>query len=440
MKTASAQKSSPAAPVTEIKQGIMPQIPAGYKMTELGVIPNSWQTEDLGSIGQVIRGASPRPKGDPRYYGGNVPRLMVEDVTRDGKFVTPQVDFLTVEGAKKSRPCPAGTLTIVCSGTVGIPAFLSIDACIHDGFLALIDIKKKVYPDYLYHYLVTQKQNFDKSATHGGVFTNLTTTSLGDFKVILPDTTEEQKAIAGALSDIDDLIAAQEELIAKKRDIKQATMQQLLTGRTRLPGFKSKWKKISMLTDATLKARIGWQGLTTEEYLKTGDYMLVTGTDFDGGKINWSSCWFVDKHRYVQDTNIQLKPGDVLLTKDGTIGKAGYIDTLPTPATLNSGVFVIRPIANAFNPQFFFYILTSRVFDDFLNRLQAGSTIVHLYQKDFVTFHFSGPSEIEEQEAIASVLSDMDAEVSALETELEKTRAIKQGMMQELLTGRIRLI
>lgn len=103
-----------------------------------------WKVKKLEEIGRVIRGASPRPKGDPRYYGGPVPRLMVQDVTRDGKWVTPQIDSLTEEGARLSRPCPAGTLTIVCSGVVGVVSFLAVDACIHDGFLALVDIDESL--------------------------------------------------------------------------------------------------------------------------------------------------------------------------------------------------------------------------------------------------------------------------------------------------------
>lgn len=114
----------------------------GYKMTEVGVIPEDWESVPLGRVAQIIRGASPRPKADSRYYGGVIPRLMVQDVTRDGKLVTPSIEFLTDAGAKLSRFCKAGTLTVVCSGTVGVPSILSIDACIHDGFLALVNIRK----------------------------------------------------------------------------------------------------------------------------------------------------------------------------------------------------------------------------------------------------------------------------------------------------------
>lgn len=196
-----------------------------------------WKIVQIQDIAQVIRGASPRPKGDKRYYGGNVPRLMVEDVTRDGKYVYPSVDFLTEEGAKLSRPCTAGTLTIVCSGTVGVPSILGVDACIHDGFLGLVKVSPKVSVDYLYHFFCTQREKFNNSATHGGVFTNLTTDGVKAFEVKLPIDLAEQEKIATALSDTDALISELEKLIEKKQAIKTATMQQLLTGKTRLPEF-----------------------------------------------------------------------------------------------------------------------------------------------------------------------------------------------------------
>ena len=262
--------------------------------------------------------------------------------------------------------------------------------------------------------------------------------ALSTVHVLLPPPAE-QRAIAEALSDVDGLLGALEALIAKKRDIKQAAMQQLLTGRTRLPGFRREWTRLNMARDSVVKARIGWQGLTTAEYLTTGHYYLVSGTDFIEGRVDWPSCFFVDHSRYTQDTNIQLAPNDVLLTKDGTIGKAGFVDLLPGPATLNSSIFVIRPRSDTYVPMYVYYVLISQTFDAFLTRLQAGSTISHLYQKDFVGFEFAAP-EMDEQRAIVTVLSDMDAEIAALEERRDKIDAIKRGMMQELLTGRVRLV
>jgi len=192
------------------------------------------------------------------------------------------------------------------------------------------------------------------------------------------------------------------------------------------------WEVKNILDNFTLKARIGWQGLTTAEYLSIGDYGLVTGTDFRDGYINWENCVFVEKIRYVQDKNIQLKVNDVLVTKDGTIGKVAFINKLPNPTTLNSGIFVVRPKNRNIDERFFYYILMSFYFDIFLSKITAGSTITHLYQKDFSTFNFILP-QLSEQNAIAQALSDVDAYITSLEKLIEKKKAIKQGAMQELL-------
>lgn len=207
---------------------------AEFKDSELGKIPAAWKVAKISSIAEVIRGASPRPQGDPRYYGGDVPRLMGADVTRDGKWVTPKIDFLTQEGAKRSRPCPKGTLTIICSGDVGIPSFLAVDACIHDGFLALINIDEaSASKNYLYHVISSLKQKLDASATHGGVFTNLTTTILKEFQLPLPSI-EEQEKIASVLDAADDKIRVLSTKRGHYETLKRGLMQKLLTGEWRV--------------------------------------------------------------------------------------------------------------------------------------------------------------------------------------------------------------
>lgn len=255
---------------------------------------------------------------------------------------------------------------------------------------------------------------------------------LSQYSIVLPPTLAEQEAIANALSDADSLIESLEKLIAKKRLIKTSLLQKLFTP-------QKEWRTFRLGECATLKARIGWQGLTTAEYLSSGSFGLITGTDFKSGKIDWNNCHYVTKDRYDQDRNIQIKENDVLVTKDGTIGKVAFIDWLPQPTTLNSGVFAIRPIGSSFDPKCFYYLLSSHHFDEFLGQLAAGSTISHLYQKDFVHFSFKLP-DLSKQQEIGSVLFELDSELAKHEERLTKARLIKQGMMQELLTGRIRLI
>lgn len=329
------------------------------------------------------------------------------------------------------------SITITGRGSVGHAECRKQDFDAIIRLLVLIPKKTNIVNPYYLTQFINQYVSFPLEST--GV-PQLTVPQIENIEVALPDYTQ-QVATAEALSDIDSLLSSLQKLIEKKKAIKQGALQELLTGKKRLPGFNEEWEELNFAESAKLKARIGWQGLTTSEYLQSGYAYLITGTDFHNGRIKWETCHFVDEKRYKQDLNIQIKKHDILLTKDGTIGKVAYISNVQKPTTLNSGVFVIRPAKeDSFDPNFVYHILNSFLFDNFLAKLSAGSTINHLYQKDFVDFTFKAPSELVEQQAIAQVLSDMDSEIDQLEKKLAKYQQIKQGMMQELLTGRIRLV
>ncbi len=401
-------------------------VAAGYKETEVGLIPEDWAVDTVGNCASVTTGAKD-----------------TQDRIPDGRYPffvrSPVVERINTYSYDGEAVLTAGDGV----GTGKVFHYIDGKFDFHQRVYKVSDFKPKL--NGFYFFKVFSDRFYDRimSMTAKSSVDSVRREMIVNMLIPLPDI-DEQKAIAAALSDVDALIESLEKLIAKKRAIKTGTMQQLLTppgqpGHKRLPGFSGAWHAVNMGRDAVLKARIGWQALTTAEYRDTGTHYLVTGTDFWNGKVRWDTCCFVSKWRYDQDHNIQLRPDDVLLTKDGTIGKVGYVDSLPGPATLNSGVFVIRPLARAFNPHFLFYVLTSRIFIEFLLLISAGSTINHLYQKDFTSFSFLAPEE-PEQQAIAEIFSDIDEEIEALEARLEKTKAIKQGMMQELLTGRIRLV
>ena len=195
------------------------------------------------------------------------------------------------------------------------------------------------------------------------------------------------------------------------------------------------WQLQSVGKHCTVKARIGWQGLRSDEYLESGEYGLITSTDIVDGAINWDTCYFVDKSRYIQDPNIIIQEDDTLISKDGTIGKVGIVQNIPFPSTLNSGVFVVRPKLDNVYKKYLAFAFKSVYFQNFINRLTAGSTIVHLYQKDIVKFVFPVPP-LAEQRAIAEALSDVDGLIAALDKKIAKKRLLKQGAMQQLLTGK----
>jgi type I restriction enzyme S subunit len=202
--------------------------------TEIGPIPAHWRVVRLGEVGKVVRGASPRPKGDPRYFGGTIPRLMVEDVTRDYKYVIPRIDFLTVEGAKLSRFLPKGTVVIQVSGNPGTPAILGVDACIHDGFAAIQELDiNKIAAEFLFYWLDQTKQRHKRLA-FGAVFQNLQTYAIRDFVIPLPSL-DEQREIARILQAVDAKIAAEQARRAALEELFKTLLHALMSGRIRVP-------------------------------------------------------------------------------------------------------------------------------------------------------------------------------------------------------------
>lgn len=393
------------------------ELKVGYKQTEVGVIPEEWAVDSLGCIGRVIRGSSPRPKGDKRFYGGNVPRLMVEDVTRDRKYVTPTIDFLTVEGAKLSRPCKQGTLTIVCSGTptvVGLPAILAVDACIHDGMLGLVHLNPSVDPEYLFYRLTDLQEQLHAAATHGGTFVNLTTKGFGAFRIAVPPP-PEQRAIATALSDVDELLGGLDRLIAKKCDLKQATMQQLLTGQTRLPGFRGEWE-VKRLGDVASLSK-GTQ-LHSSEADEGGKYAHLNGGITPSGLT----------HKSNTDGN------SIAISEGGN--SCGFVQFMTEPYWCGGHCYSVLP--KGVDNHFLYQALKGQ--QSAIMGLRVGSGLPNVQKTSLLAFKIYFPPDFLEQTAIAKVLTDMDGELAVLEQRREKTYALKQAMMQELLTGRIRLI
>lgn len=405
------------------------------------MVNNNWETSTLGKRAKVYRGGSPRPIQAYLTNSSNgINWIKIGDVRVNDKYITSTAERIIPEGVTKSRRVYAGDFILSNSMSFGRPYILKLDGCIHDGWLTIQEYQDTFDVDFLYYLLSSEdvmKQYIAMAA--GSSVKNLNKEKVSALVITYPEK-PEQIQIATALSDVDTLISDLEKLIIKKKNIRKGVMHELLTGKRRLPGFTEDWHEVNMAKNSKIKARIGWQGLTTAEYLTSGYSYLVTGTDFHEGKVNWQGCHYVTKDRYDQDTNIQLKNGDVLVTKDGTIGKIALVSDLNMPATLNSGVFVIRPINNVFTAHFLYYILQSQVFKSFIQELMAGSTITHLYQKDIDKFIFLAPVSLDEQNEIAAAIFDIDKEISILEKKIEKYQNIKQGMMQKLLTGEIRLI
>ena len=430
-----------------------------FKQTEVGMIPSDWNVDVLARLTSRIT-VGIANSATQAYVEHGIPMLRNQNIkpnildSEDVVCISSQFEEryknkrLRKDDLIVARTGYPGTTCVVSEKFAGAQTFTTLIASPNNSVIASIYLSYYMNSDY--------GKAFFEASQIGGAQKNVNAHTLSTMPIPYPTSKKEQQRIANALSDVDTLIANLEKLIAKKKNIKQGAMQQLLTGRKRLPGFApakptykqtelgkipTDWECVNISKTCTIKARIGWQGLKSTEYLNSGNYILVTGTDFKNGFIDWSTCSYVSEWRFKQDKNIQIKKGDVLVTKDGTIGKVAFLNEIPMEGTLNSGVFVVRSKdLKKIDSVYLSLVFKSSWFDNFLDEITSGSTIVHLYQKDFVKFNFPVPSSIDEQTAIANVLSDMDTEIATLETKLAKYRKLKTGMMQQLLTGKIRLV
>jgi type I restriction enzyme S subunit len=260
------------------------------------------------------------------------------------------------------------------------------------------------------------------SLGQGDAVVHISPSALAQVSVRLPRV-REQTAIAEALVDVDGLLAALDALIAKRRAIKQAAMQQLLTGKTRLQGFSGEWADMPL--GELAKVTMG-QSPSSGFYNFAGDGLpLIQGNADLEDRRSIARVWTTQASK-------RCDAGDLLLTVRAPVGAVGIATT---DACLGRGVCGLKPFGN------YSFLLQALLFaESRWKSLEQGSTFTAANARQIGRFTLSMPQDWEEQSAIAAVLADMDAEIAALETRLEKTRAVRQGMMQQLLTGRVRLV
>lgn len=248
----------------------------------------------------------------------------------------------------------------------------------------------------------------------------------------------EQEAVGNYFKEIDNLITLHQRKLDKLKETKIAYVSEMfpkegdLKPKRRFKGYKDEWESINLDQIATMNARIGWQNLRTSEFLKEGDYMLITGTDFENGKVDFSTCHFVSKERYEQDTNIQVQNGSILITKDGTLGKVAYVEDLEKPATLNAGVFNVRiKDQNKVDEVFLFQYLRAPFLMRYVNERATGGTIKHLNQNILVKFPILLP-EKEEQIRIGKFLTKLDKMIERQQRVLSKLIDLKNAYLNEI--------
>lgn len=393
-----------------------------------------WEKVELGKSADIYRGGSPRPIQAYLTQSRNgVNWIKIGDVASNAKYISATEEKIIPEGAAFSRSVSKGDFILSNSMSFGRPYILRIDGCIHDGWLTVQNYQENFDTDFLYYVLGSEEtlQQYISMAA-GSSVQNLNKGKVSRVIVVKPPL-PEQRRIAEALSDTDALLAAMEKLITKKRAIKQGAMQELLTGKRRLPGFEGKWasKPIRELADIISG---GTPNTSVSEYWD-GNIMWVSPSDVtvQKSKYLYSSARKITEKGLENGAATLLPVGTILLCSRATIGELAIA---AQPTATNQGFKSLVCFNGTDNVWLYYAVqpMKSKMMEQ-----ATGSTFLEISKSNLGNIEVMTPPTKAEQSAIAGILSDMDAEIDALTAKLNKLRNIKRGMMSELLTGRIRL-
>jgi len=437
------------------------EVKTGYKLTEVGVIPEDWVVKPLGEFGKFKNGIN-KGKED---FGHGFPFINLMDVFGIPKVSASTTEFGLVNTTTAERDLyelKSGDVLFVRSSVkpegVGLTTLIPQDLpnTVFSGFLIrfrasrLLELGFKEHCFWDEGFRTRLISNSTVSAN-----TNINQDALKQLQIAFPPTLPEQRSIAIVLSDMDALLGTLDQLIAKKRDLKQATMQQLLTGKKRLPGFSEgkgyKQTEIGVIPedwDVATFAKI-----TTNDGLVRGPFGGALKKQFfvkDGYKVYeqrnaiYSSVeignYFIDINKFNELNRFKVDPGNLIVSCSGTIGCIYKIPDGAPPGVINQALLKIKLDDAIVDGSFFLSVFRWDKFQEKITDSSHGGAMQNLVGMEiFKNTLFQLPS-LPEQTAIATVLSDMDTELAALEQRRDKTRDLKQGMMQELLTGRTRLL
>jgi type I restriction enzyme S subunit len=385
----------------------------GYQQSEVGQIPVSWTVRSIKELAPLQRGFD-LPNG--KREDGPFPV-----VYSNGSVAT------HIEAAVSGPGVVTGR-----SGTIGRVHYIEGDYWPHNTSLWVTRFQN-CDPRFIFH--LYSFARFDRFSSGSGVPT-LNRNDLHSHRLAVPTTLDEQRAIAIALTDADALIESLEQLLAKKRQIKQGAMQELLTGQRRLPGFQAEWCTVSLGEIGTFLKGSG----ITREQAQSGAIPCVRYGEIYTTHTDHVRSFESGISPAVAATATPLRQGDILFAGSGEtkedIGKCvAFLDDFEAYA--GGDIVILRP--RGFDSRYLGYALNAAE----VNRQKAskgqGDAVVHISAAALAQISVRAP-EIAEQTAIATILSDIDTEITALEARLTKARQLKQGMAQALLTGRIRLV
>ena len=405
----------------------------GYKKTEIGVIPEDWEVDKLEnisySIGDGIH-STPKYIKISKYYFINGNNIVNSKIKIDSN--TKCIDY--EEYKKYLINLDNNTILLSINGTIGNVAIYNNENVILGKSAAYIKLNQYVDVKYIYYQLQSNKvyDYYNKELT-GSTIKNLSLKSIRNLSIPIPPL-QEQKTIAKVLSDIDSLIENLDKLIQKKKLIKKGVMQELLTGKRRLPGFKGEWvrKKLGEIS----KFR---RGSFPQPYNLDKWYDNIKGKPFiqvvdvqENLKVKKETKQKISK--LAEKFSVLAKKDDIILTIQGSIGRGAI---LPYDAYVDRTLLIFQSLDKDID-KYFFLLKIIELFEK-EKKYATGGIIKSITKEKLKNFEISLPPTLEEQKAIAKILSDIDADIESLERKKEKYEKIKKGTMELLLSGKVRL-
>ena len=417
-----------------------------YKQTEVGRIPGDWAYERLTSVAKLESGHTPSRRNSA-YWGGSIPWISLHDTSAlDEREIFDTAQRITPEGLANSsaRLLPKGTVVFSRTATVGKATVMGREMATSQDFANYIcgPQVNNHFLVYLFRGMTSEWKRLMAGSIHNTVYMPV----FKALRVPLPPA-QEQEAIARALNDADSLIESVGQLLAKKRQLKQGAMQELLTGKKRLPGFSGKWEVKAL---GELFAFSGGLSASRDQLSAEGHCYLHYGD------IHLSSKSFIDvRAQYQSIPKLKVPLNKVAAKSLLADGDVVFVDASEDDEGASKHVVVVNPDNRPFisglhtivakgrsaelDYQYRRYCFQTRAVKSQFRFFAVGTKVSGISKTNIAKVTMPVPS-FAEQAAIASILSEMDAEIAGLATKVAKARQIKQGMMQELLAGRIRLV
>jgi type I restriction enzyme S subunit len=416
----------------------MNEILKGYKKTKVGVIPEEWEVVKLNEKTSIQRGKfTPRPRNDPKYYNGTYPFIQTNEVVHSNGKIIKYTQTLNEQGLKVSKLFPKGTIIMTIAANIGFTGILQIDMTCPDSLVG-IECKQDLDNEFLNFYFMYNQKKIDYLAEEAAQ-KNINLKTLNSLRIPFPPLKEQQK-IAKILTTWDDSISKLEEFIKAKEQLKKGLMQKLLSGEVRFSGFSDEWEDIRLGDIGEFKtSSVDKKTYKNEKLIKLLNYMdIYRNKKIDNNYPNFT---------IVSASNTQIKTNNLLK------GDVVFTPSSETPEDIGHSAVILEDLINTLHSyhvirfrfsvemdlNFKGYVFNNKKILKEFSKRATGSTRFTLSIKDFNDTVATLPTELKEQQKIAEVLSNADKEIDLLKNELKELKEQKKGLMQKLLTGKVRV-